>query len=94
MQIETYADSYFEGVKALWQKAFPDDPPWELHRRRGIATALVEAAENRLRERGCVKINLQVRSSNAAAVAFYTRLGYAIEERVSMGKRLGEIVQT
>ncbi len=38
---------------------------------------------------GCNKINLQVRTANVAVVAFYRRLGYAIEERVSMGKRIG-----
>jgi ribosomal protein S18 acetylase RimI-like enzyme len=37
---------------------------------------------------GCSKINLQVRSTNANAVAFYRPLGYLIEERTSMGKRL------
>jgi ribosomal protein S18 acetylase RimI-like enzyme len=37
---------------------------------------------------GCTKINLQVRSSNMAVVDFYQSLGYAIEERVSMGKRM------
>jgi ribosomal protein S18 acetylase RimI-like enzyme len=38
---------------------------------------------------GCPKLNLQVVTSNAGVVAFYERLGYAVEERVSMGKRLG-----
>ena len=38
---------------------------------------------------GCAKLNLQVRSSNEAAVyAFYTRLGYSLDTAVSMGKRL------
>jgi ribosomal protein S18 acetylase RimI-like enzyme len=57
-------------------------------RRRGIATQLVRAAEAGLRALGCPKANLQVRASNAAVVAFYQRLGYAVEERVSMGRRL------
>jgi ribosomal protein S18 acetylase RimI-like enzyme len=35
-----------------------------------------------------VKINLQVRGGNQDVVAFYERLGFAIEDRVSMGKRL------
>jgi ribosomal protein S18 acetylase RimI-like enzyme len=30
-----------------------------------------------------------VRATNAAVIAFYERLGYEVEERVSMGKRLG-----
>jgi ribosomal protein S18 acetylase RimI-like enzyme len=58
------------------------------HRRRGIGTALVRRLEKALAERGCLKVNLQVRASNAGVVAFYSKLGYAVEERVSMGKRL------
>jgi ribosomal protein S18 acetylase RimI-like enzyme len=58
------------------------------HRRRGVGAALVRAAEEGLRARGCRKINLQVRASNRAVVEFYDRLGYAVEERVSLGKRL------
>jgi ribosomal protein S18 acetylase RimI-like enzyme len=57
------------------------------HRRRGLGTALVEEAENRLRAIGCKKINLQVRTTNVEVVAFYWALGYGIEDRVSMGKR-------
>jgi ribosomal protein S18 acetylase RimI-like enzyme len=56
--------------------------------RQGVGTALVRAAEARLRSIGCSKINLQVRSTNATAVEFYRQLGYLIEERISMGKRL------
>ena len=58
------------------------------HRRRGIGQALVREAESRLLRMGCSKVNLQVRASNPGVVAFYERLGYATEERVSMGKRL------
>ena len=57
-------------------------------KRRGIGTALVEAAEAALRGLGCCKINLQVRSSNAAVIAFYKKLGFAIEEHISMGRLL------
>jgi ribosomal protein S18 acetylase RimI-like enzyme len=58
-------------------------------RRLGIGTALVRHVEAALRDLGCPKLNLQVLASNAPVVAFYARLGYAIEERISMGKRLG-----
>jgi ribosomal protein S18 acetylase RimI-like enzyme len=58
------------------------------HRRRHIGSALVREAEARLVAIGCQKINLQVRTSNAAVVEFYKKLGYMIEERISMGKRL------
>jgi ribosomal protein S18 acetylase RimI-like enzyme len=58
------------------------------HRRRGIGTALVRRAEQGLKAIGCAKINLQVRATNDTVVSFYERLGYAIEERISMGKRV------
>ncbi len=60
------------------------------HRRRGIGAALMARVEEGLRAMGCPKLNLQVRGSNREAVAFYEKLGYAVEERVSMGKRLEE----
>ena len=137
--ITPYRGDHFSGVKALWQEAFPDDPPWNAaeiaipakivvqpdlfvvalkgdqvigsvmagydgHRgwisriavlsscaRQGIGTALMHEAEARLLSIGCRKINLQVRSTNAAVVAFYERLGYAIEERTSMAKRVFDL---
>ena len=57
-------------------------------RRQGIGRALVTCLEAALAERGCLKINLQVRASNADVVAFYERLGYQVEPRISLGKRL------
>ena len=60
------------------------------HRRAGVGTLLIEEAERRLIELGCTKINLQVRAENAAVAAFYRGLGYEVEERVSMGKRLAQ----
>ena len=58
------------------------------HRRRGVATRLMRAAEAALRALGCAKINLQVRAANSEAVAFYRQLGYEVEERISMGRAL------
>lgn len=58
------------------------------HRREGLGSKLIEHAEQALAAIGCTKVNLQVRASNAAVAAFYQDLGYAVEERVSMGKRL------
>jgi ribosomal protein S18 acetylase RimI-like enzyme len=60
----------------------------EPHRRQGVGSALVRHLEAVLADRGCLKVNLQVRSSNAAVVAFYEALGYGVEQRASMGKRL------
>ena len=47
----------------------------------------MDAAETRLAQLGCPKINLQVRASNTSALGFYEAIGYDTEERVSLGKR-------
>ena len=57
-------------------------------RRRGTGGQLVRAAVAALEARGCVKVNLQVRATNHAVAAFYESLGFATEERISMGKLL------
>jgi hypothetical protein len=57
-------------------------------RRRGFGARLVRSAEKGLRRIGCPKVNLQVRAGNEQVVAFYRSLGYEVEERVSMGRRL------
>jgi ribosomal protein S18 acetylase RimI-like enzyme len=59
------------------------------HRRLGIGRQIMQEAERELRALGCPKVNLQVRSSNQAVVAFYERLGYSVDDVVSMGRRLG-----
>ena len=58
------------------------------HRRHGLGRVLMAAAEQRLAELGCPKVNLQVRASNQEAVAFYRRIGYGVDDVVSMGRRL------
>jgi ribosomal protein S18 acetylase RimI-like enzyme len=58
------------------------------HQRQGLATQLMREVEGLLRAAGCPKLNLQVRSSNAAVVGFYQSLGYAQDEVISLGKRL------
>jgi ribosomal protein S18 acetylase RimI-like enzyme len=57
-------------------------------RHRGLGRALMAEAERLLRERGCPKINLQVRHDNREAIAFYQRIGFAEDAVVSLGKRL------
>jgi ribosomal protein S18 acetylase RimI-like enzyme len=57
-------------------------------RQQGLGRMMMSAAESALRALGCPKINLQVRSSNEAVRAFYQRLGYAVDEVTSFGKRL------
>lgn len=58
------------------------------YRRRGLARALMKQIERELVKTGCPKLNIQVRASNAEALGFYEKLGYAREEIVSLGKRL------
>jgi alkanesulfonate monooxygenase SsuD/methylene tetrahydromethanopterin reductase-like flavin-dependent oxidoreductase (luciferase family)/ribosomal protein S18 acetylase RimI-like enzyme len=58
------------------------------HERRGVGRALVREAEQRLLQLGCPKVNLQIEGENRDVVAFYERLGYAVEDRVSMGRPL------
>jgi ribosomal protein S18 acetylase RimI-like enzyme len=57
-------------------------------RRRGYGRAVLAEAERRLRDAGCPKINLQVRTSNAEVIEFYRRVGYVVDEVASLGKRL------
>ena len=58
------------------------------HQRLGIGKRLMEEAESRLRAEGCPKINLQVRTSNTDVIEFYKRLGFKMDNVVSLGKRL------
>jgi len=58
------------------------------HQRQGLARELMQHAEGLLRATGCPKINLQVRSTNTAVIAFYESLGFTVDPVVSMGKRL------
>ena len=58
------------------------------HRKHSYGRALMQEAERLLMERGCPKVNLLVRSSNAEVIEFYRKLGYVQDEVVSLGKRL------
>jgi len=58
------------------------------HRGKGFGRAIMAEAERMLKQAGCPKINLQVRASNRAAIGFYERLGYRVDEVVSLGKCL------
>lgn len=58
------------------------------YRRNGIGTALMEKVEGLLVQKGRPKLNLQNRADNSDLQAFYEKLGYTVEERISMGKKL------
>lgn len=68
-----------------WLYALASDPA---RRRAGIGSALVEEACRRLTGLGCGKVNLQVRAGNEAVTAFYHKLGFVHEPRISMGRVL------
>ncbi len=57
-------------------------------RRQGLGRILITTVEQRLRDRGCPKINLQIRQDNLSAIEFYERIGFAQDAVVSFGKRL------
>ena len=54
----------------------------------GLGKRIMEEAEMILRKSGCPKINLQVRSTNVNVIEFYKKIGYTIDDVVSLGKRL------
>ena len=64
------------------------------HRNKGIGAALIGHAEQALTARGCLKINLQIGAGNEGVSGFYESLGYAVEPRVSMGKRILQNIPT
>ena len=41
-------------------------------------------------EKGCPKLNLQIRNDNTKAINFYQKVGYKEDAAVSFGKRLIE----
>jgi ribosomal-protein-alanine N-acetyltransferase len=47
-------------------------------RRTGVGSALLGAAEERLRAAGCDKVGLETAVDNLAALSFYKRQGYAV----------------
>ncbi len=58
------------------------------HRRKGYATALFTAVEERLIALGCPKLLLMVRDTNLQAAEFYRSIGYTQDPVVLFGKRL------
>lgn len=57
-------------------------------RRQGFATQLMREAVRILKDAGCPKINLQIRTSNTDVIAFYKAIGFRKDDVISMGKRL------
>jgi ribosomal protein S18 acetylase RimI-like enzyme len=60
------------------------------YQRRGYGRKMMDAVTEKLKDIGCPKINIQVRADNKQALGFYEKIGYLLEDRVSMAKRLVE----
>jgi ribosomal protein S18 acetylase RimI-like enzyme len=58
------------------------------HRGKGFGRAIMNAAEEWLRQAGIAKVQLMVRSDNTKVQAFYESIGYDEQERVIYAKWL------
>ena len=58
--------------------------------KRGFGKQLMTFGEMVLIEKGCPKLNLQIRNDNTKAINFYKKVGYKEDAAVSFGKRLIE----
>ena len=56
--------------------------------RKGLGAAAMRAAESWLTQRGVWKLNLLVRAENEAVRSFYEKLGYEVEPRLCMARKL------
>ena len=74
----------FDGHRG-WVYYLATDPD---HLKRGIGRALMAAAEDWLRQRGCPRLRLMVRGDNLAARVFYRAIGYDDQDVVVMGRNL------
>ena len=75
------------------------------HRRHGLGTKMMQAAEAEARRRACVRVRLEVSTRNYAAIEFYRGLGYRTdgvlygyyswgEDAYSMARSLAEGTDT
>jgi len=58
------------------------------HQRKGYGRLIMEAIELAIAQKGCPKINLQIRAANTDIAAFYQSIGYDIDNVIGLGKRL------
>lgn len=58
------------------------------YRKKGWGLSLVKKAEEELKKRGCIKVNLQILEDNRAVESFYRKCGYKVEPRISMGREI------
>ena len=60
------------------------------YRRKGLGKEIMLEVEKRIKDKGCPKINLQVRASNHDVIAFYQAIGFMDDKVIGLGKRLVE----
>lgn len=77
----------FDGHRG-WVYYLAADP---IRQKSGLGRELMTMAEEWLKARGCLKIQLMVRNDNAEARSFYEALGYEQQEVVTMGRRLDRV---
>ncbi len=58
------------------------------HQGSGVGRGLMDEVERLMLQRGCPKINIQVREDNVGALKFYEAIGFVADASVSLGKRL------
>jgi ribosomal protein S18 acetylase RimI-like enzyme len=68
-----------------WINRLAVDPT---RRRTGLGRSLLALVEDRLRERGCDKVNLLIETDNAAVADFYAAAGYVRDPLIFMEKFL------
>jgi ribosomal protein S18 acetylase RimI-like enzyme len=76
----------YEGHRG-WVNYLAVDPEYQ---RKGLGQQTMKAIEGKIIALGCPKINLQIRTENLSAIAFYKRISYKMDDVISMGKRLVE----
>lgn len=68
-----------------WLNYLAVSPEYQM---RGYGKKLVQKAIDKLKEFGCLKVNVQVRINNLSAADFYRHLGFKDDEVISLGLRL------
>ena len=81
--IESVMDGY-DGHRG-WIYYFAVHPDFQS---RGYGKQLMNNVENKLRELGCPKFNLQIREGNDKVLSYYQKLGFVEGKRIKMGKRI------
>jgi len=58
------------------------------HRKQGLGRQIMTAAEEKLLDIGCPKIDLMIRKNNLDVIKFYEKIGYGHDEVITMSRRL------